>query len=144
MDRQYGVRFEIVAVADVTGAVVSESPLPPSSLLEVMGSRGGICYYPGLGVPGMSGAEMLRLAEADILIEASPTNVLDGEPGLSHIRYALERGMHVVTANKGPLVVAFAELRDLARAKGLRLMYGPATAAALPTVSVGSYELAGS
>ena len=144
LERDYGVRFEIMAVADVTGAVISPEPLPPSRLLDVMKATGGVCNYPGYGVPGMSGVELIRRARADVLVEASPTNVVDGEPGLTHIRTALERGMHVVTANKGPLVVAFAELRDLARRHARRLMYGPATAAALPTVSVGMYELAGS
>lgn len=145
LDRDYGVSFEITAVADISGAVVSPgAPLPPAKLLEVMASTGGICNYPEHGMPGMSGAEVVRRARADILVEASPTNVETGEPGLSHIRMALERGMHVVTANKGPLVVAFGELRDLARRHDRRLMYGPATAAALPTVSVGTYELAGS
>ncbi|MGI5836974.1 MAG: homoserine dehydrogenase [Chloroflexota bacterium] len=144
LERDYGVRFEITAVADITGGVVSTDPLPPERLLETMKAAGGICHYPGLGVPGMSGLDLVQRAQADILVEASPTNVVDGEPGLTHIKTALNRGMHVVTANKGPLVVAFAELRDLARSRGLKLMYGPATAAALPTVSVGMYELAGS
>lgn len=142
--RDYGVRFEITAVADITGGVISSMPLPPASLLDVMKSTGGICHYPELGVAGMSGLELVQRAHADILVEASPTNVVDGEPGLTHIRTALQRGMHVVTANKGPLVVAFPELRELARSLGLKLMYGPAAAAALPTVSVGNYELAGS
>lgn len=107
-------------------------------------ARGGLSQYPEYGVQGLAALDLVRQARADILVETSPTNVVHGEPGLSHIRLALERGMHVVTANKGPLVVAFAELRELARRKGRKLMYGPATAAALPTVSVGSYELAGS
>ncbi len=144
LERDHGVRFVITGVADVTGAVLSDAPLPPERLLDVMKAFGGVCHYPNLGVPGMSGLELVRLARADILVEASPINVVDGEPGLSHIRAALKRGMHVVTANKGPLVVAFAELRDLARSQDRLLMFGPATAAALPTVSVGTYELAGS
>jgi homoserine dehydrogenase len=145
LERDYGVRFEFAAVVDISGAVLSRgAPLSPTRLLEVMESTGGVCNYPEYGVPGMSGAEMVAQVRADVLVEASPTNVEHGEPGLSHIRTALKRGMHVVTANKGPLVVAFAELRELARLHDRRLMYGPATAAALPTVSVGTYELAGS
>jgi homoserine dehydrogenase len=145
LERDYGVRFEFAAVADISGAAVSRgAALSPGRLLEVMQSTGGVCNYPECGVPGMSGAEVVAQVEADVLVEASPTNIEHGEPALSHIRMAIERGMHVVTANKGPLVVAFAELRELARQHNRRLMYGPATAAALPTVSVGTYELAGS
>lgn len=144
LERQYGVRFELVAVADIGGAVVSDAPLPPEGLLEAVRSTGTVATYPVLGEPGAPALEAIQRASADVLVEASPTNVVDGEPALTHIRAALERGMHVVTANKGPLVVAFDELRRLASTRGRRLFYGPATAAALPTVSVGTYELAGS
>ena len=144
LEQEYGVRFEITAVADISGAVVSPDPLPPARLLEVMQATGAVSSYPRYGVPGMTGLEVVRQARADVLVEASPTNIEHGEPALTHIRTALERGMHVVTANKGPLVVALPELRELARRCGRKLMYGPATAAALPTVSVGTYELAGS
>ncbi|HEX2924046.1 MAG TPA: hypothetical protein VHS28_08480 [Chloroflexota bacterium] len=55
LERDYGVRFEITAVADITGGVISSEPLPPASLLDVMKATGGICHYPELGVAGMSG-----------------------------------------------------------------------------------------
>jgi len=55
----------------------------------------------------------------DVLIEATPTNVVDGEPGLTHIRIALGKGMHVITAAKGPLVLRFGELRSLATARAI-------------------------
>jgi homoserine dehydrogenase len=54
---------------------------------------------------------------ADVVIELTPLNPHDGEPAISHVRTALEKGMHVVSANKGPLAYAYRELRDLARAQ---------------------------
>src|SRR5262249_39511195 len=47
----------------------------------------------------------------------------DGEPARSHIEAALLRGMHAVTANKGPIAHALAPLRSLARARGRQLRY---------------------
>jgi len=38
-----------------------------------------------------------------------------GRPAIDHLRAGLEAGMHVITANKGPVVHAYRELRDLAR-----------------------------
>jgi homoserine dehydrogenase len=55
----------------------------------------------------------------------------------------LESGWHVVTADKGPLVAAFQSLLKLAREKGLALKFSGAAAAALPTLDVGLYSLAG-
>ena len=56
----------------------------------------------------------LEAAEPDVLFEATSLNVETGEPAITHIRAALEHGAHAITANKGPLVHAYRELRNLA------------------------------
>ncbi len=58
--------------------------------------------------------DWLSAAQADVLFEATSLNVKDGEPAVDHIRAALEHGAHAITANKGPIVHAYRELRDLA------------------------------
>ena len=45
---------------------------------------------------------MIATRAADVMVELSPTNLDSGEPATSHITAALNRGLHVVTANKGP------------------------------------------
>ena len=45
-------------------------------------------------------------------------NYETGQPAVDHLRLALEMGMHAMTANKGPVVHAHAELTDLASSKG--------------------------
>jgi homoserine dehydrogenase len=52
--------------------------------------------------------------EADLIFETSPLDPVAGEPATSYIRLALARGLHVVTANKGPLAFAYRELSALA------------------------------
>jgi homoserine dehydrogenase len=78
-----------------------------------------------------------------VFVECTPSNLRTGEPGLGHIRTALAAGWHVVTANKGPLVVDFKGLRGLADAQRRSLRFSAATAAALPTLDIGLYSLAG-
>ena len=51
---------------------------------------------------------------AEIFVECTPLNPFDGEPSLSYNRIALDRGKHVVTANKGPVVYGYKELSKLA------------------------------
>ncbi len=46
--------------------------------------------------------EFLDAAHADAAVELTTLNPSTGEPAISHIRAAFARGMHVVTANKGP------------------------------------------
>jgi homoserine dehydrogenase len=85
---------------------------------------------------------MVRTTEADLLVEASPGNLEDGQPGLGCIEAALSRGMHVVTANKAPLVLAFSRLLDLARSQGVKLRFDATVAGGLPAVNLGQRDLA--
>jgi homoserine dehydrogenase len=54
---------------------------------------------------------------ADLLVEITTLDPRTGQPATSHVRQALERGMHVVTANKGPVAFALRSLKVLARTK---------------------------
>jgi homoserine dehydrogenase len=49
--------------------------------------------------------------------------VENGQPAIDHIRAALQHGAHAITANKGPIVHAYRELRDLAAAQGKRFLF---------------------
>lgn len=60
---------------------------------------------------------------ADVIFEAIPVNYTDGQPAVSYIRTALQAGMHVFSANKGPVVHAFRELTDLAEIRGLKYYF---------------------
>ncbi len=67
--------------------------------------------------------EWLRAARADVLLEASSLNKRDGQPAIDYLRAALESGAHAVSANKGPIVFAYDELRALAREKKRRFLF---------------------
>ena len=62
----------------------------------------------------MSGIDMLKNVEADVLIETTASNYKDAEPGMTHITTAMKKGMHVISVNKGPLALAFPSLLELA------------------------------
>jgi homoserine dehydrogenase len=64
---------------------------------------------------------LIARVPADILVEITPLDPRRGEPAISHVRQALNRGLHVVTANKGP--VAFARSRLLALARRKRRLF---------------------
>ena len=59
-------------------------------------------------------------SSAEFFVECTPLNPYDGQPALSYNKIALNRGKHVVTANKGPVVYGYKELSKLAidRKKG--------------------------
>lgn len=62
--------------------------------------------------------DFIRNCPADVLFENTPVNHVTGEPAVSHVRLALEQGMHAITANKGAVVFGYHELHRLAREKG--------------------------
>jgi len=66
----------------------------------------GLPLEPPFGPPAASIGEFLDAARAEVAIEVTPLNPTTGEPAISHIRAAFARGMHVITANKGPIAHA--------------------------------------
>jgi homoserine dehydrogenase len=70
-----------------------------------------------------SSLRFVETVPADVLIELTPLDPKRGEPAITHVRTALKRGLHVVTANKGPVAFALARLRALARSKGRAFLH---------------------
>jgi homoserine dehydrogenase len=82
------------------------------------------------------------IADADVVVELTPTDVQTGGPGLHHCRMALSMGKHVVTANKGPLVVAYRELAALAKKKGVQFRFEGTVMGGTPSIVLGLETLA--
>ncbi len=137
-----GLKASLVGVADSSGAAISSAGLDPHRIVELKMQGQSVAAYPDLGEWGLSALEMVQMAEADLLLEASPANMKDGQPGLGCIEAALTKGMHVVTANKAPLVLAFPHLQELARSHKVRLLYDATVAGGLPAVNLGQRDLA--
>src|SRR5262245_14830146 len=110
---RYGVAFIVVGAADSGGAAIEPAGLDVAAILAAKHDRRSVATLPGAGRPGTSGLELARAADADLLLEATPVNLRDGQPGLDIVRAALGRGMSAVLANKGPLALAFQELAGM-------------------------------
>ncbi len=80
--------------------------------------------------------EWLAAARADVLFEATSLDVQTGQPAVDHIRAALEHGAHAITANKGPIVHAYRELRDLAAKQGKRFLFESTVMDGVPIFSL--------
>jgi len=127
----------------VTGLADSRSGIIDAGGIDLAAAlarkeTGGHC-----GVPGVSPADVVTKADYDVLVEVTPTNVDTGEPALGHIRGALRRQKHVVTSNKGPIALAYPELRDLAGENGVFLKYEATVCGAIPLIHAMQEGLAG-
>src|SRR6185503_800827 len=68
----------------------------------------------------------------DLLFEGTPLDPLTGEPATTGVRRALDRVVAVVTANKGPLAFAAADLRKAARQRRCGFRFVSTVADCLP------------
>ncbi len=142
MRAAYGMEASIVGVGELNGSLHRPGGLDAAKTADAFERAGGFAGHPSLKAD-WQGLDLIRSASADVLIETTPTEVRTGEPALSHIREALDRGIHVVSANKGPFIRAYRELTGLAREKSVSLKISAAAAAALPTIDVAETCLAG-
>jgi homoserine dehydrogenase len=92
----------------------------------------------------ISGVEAVRQLDYDVLVELSTLSIQQrGEPALSHVREALMRGRHVVTANKAPAAFAYHELVELAREKGVKFLHESTVMDGTPVFSLAREGLKG-
>ena len=79
--------------------------------------------------------------DAQLAIEALPSVYPHGEPATSLLKSALEKGIDVLTVDKGPLVAAYSELAKAASTSGARLRF--CVGGALPAVDLAQRDLRG-
>ncbi len=140
---RYGFRARIVAVATGRhGSLVHPDGLDLGALLA---TEGDLTRYPDAPrlLRDWPAERIAQEAPADALIEVSVTDLQSGQPATNIIRAALAAGKHVITANKGPLALAYSELADLARQKGRAFRYEATVMAGTPTIQMTLEALAG-
>jgi homoserine dehydrogenase len=90
-----------------------------------------------------SAIEGLRATEADLLVEVSASPAADGEPGVTHMREALQRRIPVVTSNKWPVALHGTDLAALARNQGVAFRAESTVMSGTPVLSTLTEGLAG-
>ena len=138
----HGLVPRVVAAVDEFGAAVDEKGLNLAGLLNAAENKGTVAACEG-GKRGKTALDIIENVEADVVYELTPTNIKTGEPGLAHIKRAMLAGKHVITSNKGPLVVAFSELDSLAKKCGVEFRYSASVGGAVPVIGLARKLLAG-
>lgn len=134
------VEIDLVGIATRSWCVYTPEGLDLAALLQA-GELGGPRAIPS--THAWTPMELVNNADADVLVEASPTDLHTAEPATSAIRAAFARGMHVVTANKGPVALHGPELRSTAAEQGVGFGYEGTVLAGTPALRLGWSALAG-
>ncbi len=119
----YGMKPRIVACVDNKGSAIDTSGLDIQRLLEIKKNKGTVGEYYNNKTSRLEPLQIIENIDAEIVLELTPTNLTDGEPGLSHITSAMKYGKNVITVNKGPLSVAFPSLIELANYNGIMFKF---------------------
>lgn len=121
----YEVSFSVTGIATKNhGIVLNPDGLAIEDILKSIKVDHRYNLNELTGLPLVSDMDkFIHLCNCDILFENTPVNYDNAQPSVDYIKSALSTGIHVVTANKGPVVHAYHELSDLAKSKGVQFYF---------------------
>ncbi len=146
LKKEEGFEAEIVAISDLMkGSIYHPNGLDIETALKVLKETGNLENYPvtpGL-VKGWDSLKTIRETNADTIIEVSFTDVKTGQPAINHCKAAFESSKNVVMTNKGPVALAYKELSELAKEKGVSWGFEGTVMSGTPALRMPIATLAG-
>ena len=139
---RFGIKPRIVGVIDTKGSAVQTSGLDLNKLLDVKKKFGTIKKYSPTK-NNLSGIDLIKNLDADVLIETTVSNYKDAEPGMTHITEAMKHKLHVISVNKGPLALAFPSLMELATYNQVLLKFSGTVGGGTPIIDYAKNSLHG-
>jgi homoserine dehydrogenase len=122
MQKDYKLTFSVVAIGTGRrGFAVQPDGFDLPAVIEALANGKTLAEFSAF--PVEDAFDLIRKSGADVLFENTPVDYASGQPAIDHIKLALEQGMHVSTANKGPVVHAWHELKALAAQKGRQFFH---------------------
>ena len=118
LNEEHRLRCITIAIATGShGSVTSKDGLDLVAAVALVERGSQLTELPGCQ-PAADSLAVVNESRADVVFETTPLDINSGEPAITHIRAALTRGLHVITANKGPIAFAYSELKALAEHHG--------------------------
>ncbi len=142
LQADYELEVSIVGIADMLkGSVYNSGGIDLKKALKAAKSGGSIADSPDK-YEG-DALSMIKSADADMMVEMTYTDIKTGKPATSHIRAAIDKGIHVTTTNKGPTALYLHELSRLAAEKGVKFLYEGTVMSGTPLLNLIRETLAG-
>jgi len=134
IQKEYGVNLKLVAVADSSSSAISQLGLDEELLIETKETHGKLADYPEFG-SNTNDEDVLACVDYDLLVEATPTNIDNGEPAKSLTLKAFADGKDVVTSNKGHLALFFSEMNNKAKVNNVQFKFEASVGGAMPIIN---------
>jgi homoserine dehydrogenase len=138
-----GYEIKVTAIAGRSkGALINPKGIDLEKALSEVKNTGSFDGSAGDTVD-METLQVIKECKANVLVELSTLSIYDGEPAITHIETAFERGMHVITGNKGPIAWKYQKLRDNSKERGLQFLYETIVMDGTPVFNFVKYTLPG-
>tara|TARA_B100000686_G_scaffold269124_1_gene284920 strand:- start:4828 stop:5838 length:1011 start_codon:yes stop_codon:yes gene_type:complete len=134
--RNYGIDSKIVAVADSKGVAINEKGININDILEIKKKNKSVSEL-AIGDKNKSSIDLINEIDAELLVDATPTNIQDGEPSASLLESAMKTKKNIITANKGPLALAFSSVIEKAEYNNVVLKYSATVGGGTPVLEFG-------
>ena len=136
LEDEFGCKFRVTGIATGRhGRALDSAGINLPRALELANAGQSMSLLSAQEAP-TDMAEFIHAATADVLFENTPVNHRTGQPAADYLRLGLEKGMHAITANKGPVVHAYRELTALAAQRGRRFLFESAVMDGAPIFSL--------
>lgn len=122
LKEKYDITFSVTGIATGRhGLLVNQNGVDLHGALDLVRSGRSLSLLTSQLIEDTF--DFIEKSQADVLFENTSVNHETGQPAVDYIKKALGLGMHVCTANKGPVVHAYVELQDLARENGVSFLH---------------------
>ncbi|MCY3853762.1 MAG: homoserine dehydrogenase [Thaumarchaeota archaeon] len=139
---KYGLKPKVIGISDSRGYIIDKNGIDLCKILLSKRKNGKITKYRKYE-NGYSPSDLINNIESDILIEATPSNYENAEPGLTNIRIGMKRKMHIISVNKGPLALAFPSLIEMAKYNNVLLRFSGTVGGGTPIINYAKNSLYG-
>lgn len=136
LNRDHGISTRVVGIATGRhGMAIDPGGIDTNKAIELLKTGRNLETLSSVETPPDM-IHFIQSCQADVLFENSPVNHQTGQPATDHVKTALQAGMHVITANKGPVAHAYKELTELAAKVQRRFLFESAVMDGAPIFSL--------
>ncbi len=143
LQADYDLTWDVTGICDLKYGSVYSGEGIDTGMAEKAASEDKKFQDVLTGIQAQSTEWIIDNGRYDVLVEASYTNLDDGEPAYSYIQTALRKGKHVITTNKGPIALHVKQLEELAQSNNTFLLYEGTVLSGTPTINLAMSCLAG-
>lgn len=137
------IELELCLVANSKGAIYNKYGIDCNKLIEEL-ENDQLLENNKEFKKNVDVIDLIKTSKIETVVLATPTNKNNGEPGIFYVKKFLSYGINVVTADKGPVLIDYHGLAEIAKRNKVKFGIGCTTGGALPSINGGIIELAGS